>query len=341
MTAFLQEICEQPASLSALADFYRQEANRAQMTALPRPRRLLLAGMGASYHAALYASYALQSVGIAALAVESADLIHFSGGLLADFETLIFVSQSGASAEVAPALERLPASCRLVALTNRPQSPLGRAAAHLLPQIAGEETTVATKTYVNSLACLWLLAQTWAGADAQRSCDTLLRVSDALAEVIAQSQADAQAWIAQFGADRPLIFVGHGPHAATARQSAMMLAEWPKRLALASSIGAFRHGTIELIQPVTAAVIFGLGGSTRESAWALAAQIREQGAQVTLILDGRVRAFEQADAGMAAFGDFLSPLLDVVPMQVFAERLAREGQARPGFRYISKVVTQL
>jgi glucosamine--fructose-6-phosphate aminotransferase (isomerizing) len=228
----------------------------------------------------------------------------------------------------------------LIAVTNQPESPLGLGARYVLPQIAGTETTVATKTYVNSLACLWLLAQIWGGASLDGACDQLLRVADAMEGVITRGQDNAPSWIEQLGMERSLIFLGHGPHTATARQAAMMLGEWPKRLALASGIGAFRHGIIEIVQPETSAVFFGSGGVTRESTLALAEQLREQGARVLLVVDGEDRSLGQP-AAPSAFGDFLAPLLDVIPVQLFAEGLALRGNAAPGFRYISKVVSQL
>jgi fructoselysine-6-P-deglycase FrlB-like protein len=39
--------------------------------------------------------------------------------------------------------------------------------------------------------------------------------------------------------------------------------------------------------------------------------------------------------------EFLSPILDVVPAQLFVEALARERGVPPGFRYISKVIMKL
>ena len=342
MTTFHQEILEQPAALRELVDFYRRNDSRRLLSEIPRPERVLLTGMGASYHAGLYASYVLQAVGIPAIAIESANLIHFSSVLLTDFETIIFISQSGASGEVMPLLNRIPKTGSLIALTNHPQSPLGIGARRVLPLIAGKETTVATKTYVNSLACLWLLAQVWSGVSIDIALNTLLHLTASMEKLFARGQErSAKVWIDQLAQARQLLFLGHGPHAVTARQTAMMLGEWPKRLALSSGIGAFRHGIIEIVQSETSAVVFGLDGATRESTWALAAQMQEQGARVLLVVDGDHYTTEEADAAKSAFGDFLAPLLDVIPAQFFAEALALHENRTPGFRYISKVVTNL
>ena len=39
--------------------------------------------------------------------------------------------------------------------------------------------------------------------------------------------------------------------------------------------------------------------------------------------------------------EFLSPLLDIIPIQLYAGALARSLGIQPGFRYIHKVVTRL
>jgi hypothetical protein len=39
--------------------------------------------------------------------------------------------------------------------------------------------------------------------------------------------------------------------------------------------------------------------------------------------------------------EFLTPMLDVIPAQLYAEALAAELGVPPGFRYLSKVVKQV
>jgi hypothetical protein len=60
LTAFYQKILKQPAALRELVDFYRRDEGRRLLSEIPRPERVLLTGMDASYHAGLYASYVLQ-----------------------------------------------------------------------------------------------------------------------------------------------------------------------------------------------------------------------------------------------------------------------------------------
>jgi glucosamine--fructose-6-phosphate aminotransferase (isomerizing) len=328
-TPFFDDILQQPAVLRDLVAHYRGER------LFSRPQRVLLTGMGASYHAALYGAALFGSLGIPALAIEAAELLNFSAPLLNTVDLVIFISQSGASAEVQPLLGQLPAPLILAAITNDLNSPLAAGAAHILPQLAGTETTVASKTYINSLACLYVLAHHWQGR-LDDALDQLAQVADAAQALIEQREAVVAAWFDRLHDRQPLVFVGHGSHVATARQGAMMLAEWAKYPALCLGIGAFRHGFIEVVTPQAGIVVFGEGGSAGASARGLADELRGYGASVLSVVKGMI-----SDDSAPQSNDFLAPLLDVIPAQLFAEYMARHLNVEPGFRYIQKVVRQL
>src|SRR5688500_7939348 len=102
MDTYRSEILEQPAALRRLADYYADGEGRDLLRRLPRPHTLLLAGMGASYHAAWASTYYAHSLHLRAAAVEATDLVYYSGALLAAETTLVYLSQSGESGEVAP-----------------------------------------------------------------------------------------------------------------------------------------------------------------------------------------------------------------------------------------------
>lgn len=325
MNAFHTDIQQQPEALRQLADFYTRSIDLLQK--LKPPARVLLSGMGASFHGALWASYVLQARGIWAVAIEASDIIHYSASLLNGVDQVVYISQSGASGEVLPFISKLPASVELLALTNDPTSPLASHAHHVLPLIAGTELSVATKTYLNSLACLWLLAEQW--HTGQTHCAVFLRLADIVEQQLSSNP------LAPLQSAQRLFFLGHGPHITTARQSAMMLGEWAKYPSIGTSIGAFRHGLIEIVDDQTGIVLFGSGGATHESTQALAHELRSYGAQVISVVEG------QPDKPMRDFDEMLSPLLDVIPTQIFAEGMARHLGIAPGFRHISKVVQRL
>jgi glutamine---fructose-6-phosphate transaminase (isomerizing) len=336
-----QDIAQQPRAIRDLIAFYAMGTGTARLASLPARGAPLLTGMGASFHAAQAIVPYFSSLNAPAIAVEATELLYYGRALLHESAALIFVSQSGASAEVAAILGELPAGHTLVAVTNDPQSPLARHAQVVLPILAGEERGVATKTYLNSLAALWLLARRWCGAWSGGEAQMLRRVADACERLLAESDQIAARWIDALGDARLIVFAGHGPHAATARQAAMMLAERARVAAIGTGAGAFRHGPLEIAQPGVGVVIFAGPGRAGDSAQALAAELHEYGARVLLVEHGRTREVGEPADPTAIVDEFLSPILDVIPAQLFADALARQIGVAPGFRYISKVVTRL
>ena len=341
MNRLIDELMQQPAYLRSLVEDY-QGSNRIQaLCSNVLPHHWTLTGMGASFHAACIGSYYLNSLGISAIACEAADLVNYHRPVAQDPSWVVYVSQSGSSGEITPFLESFPQNHSLVSVTNNPASELARKARWLLPMDAGEETLIASKTYINSLAILWLLARQVAGKWDGSEFNQLLNIANRIEGALAQAGATADRMVKTLADCHPLLFLGHGPHGVTARHAAMVMSEWVKLPTLHAGIGAFRHGFIETIQPGYGVVIFAAPGQASASALDLAAELSRYGAQVLLIENGRLRQPDEPPACEPAVDEFLSPILDIIPLQLYAEGLAKHRQIEPGFRYISKVVQRL
>jgi glucosamine--fructose-6-phosphate aminotransferase (isomerizing) len=339
--SLMDELSQQPEALLQLLrclqesqDILAVEHNRGKAP-------WVFTGMGASFHAAWIGALHLNHLGVPAIAIEASDILQYTPHML-DWNTrLVYISQSGTSGEVIPLLERLKPNNRLVAITNNPRSDLAQHAATVLSMCASEEHWVASKTYANTLAILWLLARQAAGIFRPADYQTLSRLAVRMSQVLSQAAQIQQTMLAQLDVSQPLLFTGHGPHAATSRQAAMLLSEWAKVPALNNRIGAFRHGFIEAVRPGYGVVIFSAPGPSYESARLLAAELVEYGGRVLRIENGSLCAWDQPQEGIEAVDEFLSPVLDILPVQLYAEGLARRLGIQPGFRYIGKVVTKL
>ncbi|HQV27795.1 MAG TPA: SIS domain-containing protein, partial [Thermoflexales bacterium] len=126
MITILDELYQQPQALRDMIGHYRVGGGAALRALGPRPALPIFTGLGASYHAAWIAALHLQHLGFPALSMETSDLVNYAPGLLQDRSTVVCISQSGASGEVAELAERLPSIARLIAITNHPASELGR-----------------------------------------------------------------------------------------------------------------------------------------------------------------------------------------------------------------------
>jgi glucosamine--fructose-6-phosphate aminotransferase (isomerizing) len=339
MTTLLDELMQIPAALRDLTLFYR--SGGAGLLRTPPPGHVLLTGMGASYHAAAIGAFMLRQAGIDAVATEAADLLYAFPRDLKCFDKLLYISQSGGSGEIRPFLESLPDPLLLTALTNSPDSELARGAGRVLPLTAGEENWIASKTYINALATLWLQSRLWGGLSLPTALEELDRLAVDIERVQSGCTPVLEHMEAAFSNHPRLIFLGGGPHALTAREAAMTLSEWPKLSSQWYSLGSFRHGFIETVDEGSAIYLFAPAGPTRNSALALARELNGYGAATTFIEYGLLRSPQEIPASDCGPHELLSPILDILPVQLYAEAAARKFFAKPGFRYLSKVVVNL
>lgn len=332
MQSFFDEIFQQPQALDDLLGYY-STYDLSTVRAQFQGENTLLVGMGASYHASLIAAYCRWQVSPSIRAVEAADVLYYNPGILRNSRLLVYVSQSGSSGEVEPIFAQLPSNVASIGITNNLESLLGRRAGTVLPLCAGEEYTVATKTFLNTLALFSLLNGVEIGA--------LRQVNERISALLNAAEAIRALWLETLADVRSLYFLGHGLHAVTARHCAMMFGEWAKRPVSHASIGAFRHGYIEAVERGMGVVIFAPPGIGQSSALTLAGELAGYGATVLLVENGQTRRFNDPPSNDSAGDEFLSPMLDVIPAQLAAEAFARQAGFPPGFRYINKVVTKL
>lgn len=341
MTALLTELNQQPQELRAMLAQYRAAPEMLDLSGAAGSKQVLLTGMGASFHAAWIAAFHLNSLGVPAVAIEATNLIHYPPAMLGDCRMVVYVSQSGTSGEVPLMLDMLTREHFLVAITNNPDSELALRADVFLPLMAGEETLIASKTYINALAILWLLARKVSGRWTGEEWDILNGLCQRVEEIVACAPDTAERIARHIDVHQPLIFLGHGPHAVTARQAAMVVSEWAKVAALNAGIGAFRHGFIEHAQAGTGVVVFAAPGRTSDSACELAHELDGYGVNVLMVENGVMQPLQEKSEPVGGVDEFLSPILDIIPVQFFAEALQRALGLEPRFRYISKVVRRL
>ena len=155
------ELAEQPVALLRLLDGAAAAADAGRAIRRRRPRFVRLVGHGSSDNAAAFGTYAFGLLGGNPAFRDSISLSVYYG---AEHELgrtpVVALSQSGRTPDVVEYVDRARARGALtIAVTNDPLSELADAAEITVPLHAGPERAVAaTKTYVNQLAALALLA---------------------------------------------------------------------------------------------------------------------------------------------------------------------------------------
>jgi fructoselysine-6-P-deglycase FrlB-like protein len=335
-----EEISQQPAAMKSLLKYYLHGDGRGLLEKIAVDSKPLFTGMGASYHAAAIAAMQCQQAGIPAAAFETTDLLTPVPALLNTYSPLIYISQSGESAEVPYFLRRIEQG-PLLGVTNDEQSTLALSATTVLPLHAGEETLIASKTYLNTLSLMWLvgrrISNTWDGTEEDR----VNRVAKRVNLLLTGRNSLLTAWHDVMENAQHLVFTGRGPQAVAARQGAMVMAEWGKRHVQFISLGGFRHGFIELSEPGMGVVIFANSTAGLDSELDLANELDEYGVNVLLVIDGMTRRIRENPPEPVGFDPFLGTILSAIPPQLWAIELSRSGRDGQGFRHLKKVIKKI
>jgi glucosamine--fructose-6-phosphate aminotransferase (isomerizing) len=301
--------------------------------------RIVITGMGASYNAAYSMYLELSHLPIPVMLVNGAELVHYMDGLIGP-RTLLWVnSQSGRSAELVHLLERIkptPPTC-ILACVNDETSPLSIAADIRLPIHAGPESTVSTKTYINTLAVNLLAARQVTGQEIEASQKAMLTAANEMESFLSDWQARVHELDSLLGDFETLLVLGRGASMGAVWNGALINKEAAKFSLEGMNAAEFRHGPLELAEPGLCTLIFAGSSTTSPLNHNLGAEIMAH--------DGRVIWLDaMTDSKLPTFTipvvESVRPVTEILPMQLLTIALANRRGVEPGiFRYIGKVTT--
>ncbi len=338
---FIAEISGQPEALRRAADGLADQARQLGALADRRGGVLVFAGMGSSYDACYPAVTTLGRHGTTAFMVDAAELVHFRLRMLGTRDDVVFVSQSGESAETVRAAEELRTRSdgpRIFAVTNDPTSSLADAAEITLQTNAGEESGPSTMTFAAALVLVGAVAQAALGTRPDDVAERIALEADMTASAIddllshGELPDDLVTW---HGGRATTVILARGGARAAAEMGALTLKEAVGMPVESLQAAQFRHGPLELAGPGLAAMVLATEPETRDLDLAMAADLRSLGAAVWTITAG-APAPGATDVG--PLDRLLSPAAAVVLAQLLAWRLAILAGREPGsYRHAAKV----
>jgi glucosamine--fructose-6-phosphate aminotransferase (isomerizing) len=344
------EILEQPAVLRRLlaaqagaADAIAAEVARAGVD------YVYLAARGTSDNAGRYAQYAWGALGGVPVALAAPSLFSVYrrpprlGRALA-----VGVSQSGQSPDIVAVLEEAARQgAPTLAITNDPASPLARAARFVLETATGpEEAVAATKTYTAQLLAIALLAAAMApaGGLAGGLAGDLERVPGWIEEMLRREDEVAAAAGRHRAVERAVV-LGRGYDYATAWEWSLKLKELAYVAAEPYSPSDFQHGPVAMIEPGFPVLAIAARGAALDGTRDLLARLAgERGAELTVLSnDERTLALAATPLPLpAALPEWLSPLVAIVPAQLYCLHLARargcDTEAPRGLRKVTRTL---
>jgi glucosamine--fructose-6-phosphate aminotransferase (isomerizing) len=304
-------------------------------------QRVVLTGMGSSFHALHPLNLELIRQGFTSLMVETSELVHYKNRFFDPKTLIVAVSQSGQSAEMVrlaqtnmgqPKRDR----CAVIAVTNTPDSPLAKHANAAVFTNAGNEFSVSCKTYVTALMALKWLADVLTERDLRRTRRELKHACPAAASYLADWKDYVHTLAQVLKNTRHLFFVGRGASLATVGTGALITKESTHYHAEGMSSAAFRHGPYEMLGSETFVLVFVGDAKTRDLNQRLFDDIRQQ--------EGRAALVDQ-DASLPCFripehGPSVRQILEILPVEMITLALALHAGREPGrFELASKVTT--
>lgn len=368
MTHFLRDILRQPEELQRTLDQLSgtgRAALEAAVGAVRGARHVYLTGIGSSWHAGLNVAALFQLGRRPVYLVDAAELVQFAA--IPAESVLIVISRSGRSVEIVQLLRKARESgATVIGITNAVDGALAREAAIAIVVPVELDHAISVNTYTTLALAAGMLASS-AVETAESGflqglkpndksvsspglkprppkepelADSLLQAFAATAQAIPhwQAQIEKSEWLAPRSTT---YFLARGTSLGNAYEARLMWEEGVKAPATAMGTGSFRHGPQEIVGKDVRFGIWIDGAKMRDQDLAVARDLRKLGAQVMLI--GQRLPQDAGDLGlqvpeMASEWQFL---IDIIPAQLVAERLARISGADPDtFRLCSFVVEE-
>ena len=316
------EIFEQPERLASLLD--QQKQTVMEIADVIRSRDIqyaFLAARGTSDNAGRYANYLWGAHNGIPLALATPSLFtYYQAPPRLQGALVIGVSQSGQSPDIVSVLdEGRKQGCLTLAITNIPDSPLGKAANLILDIQAGEEKAVAaTKTYTAELMAIAMLST--ALGDSQEHWKELGSVSMWAQQTLQLDEQIAQ-MAQRYRYMSQCVVLGRGFNYATAFEWALKMKELTYVIAEPYSSADFQHGPIAMVEGGFPVLAVAPNGKVQESMRDMLTRLRKQKeAELVVISDDTdVLALAQSPIPLPPhIPEWLTPVVSIIPAQLFA-----------------------
>jgi fructoselysine-6-P-deglycase FrlB-like protein len=238
---FLADLEQKPAALDELAS--RLYAGNPFAAVPSDVRRVVFVGMGSSRYAAGVAALELRAAGIDAVAEYASVAI---GHPPAADTLVVAISATGESAETLDTVARYRGRSTVVALTNSPRSSLAAAADVVVETHAGEEKGgVACRTFQHTGLLLQRL-EAHLTAIPHDVEGTTRRVGEATRDLLRRRAEWLPPVLAALDSPDGVFVLAPAERLSSAEQSALMIREGPRRLAVGCETGDWVHVDVYL-----------------------------------------------------------------------------------------------
>jgi glutamine---fructose-6-phosphate transaminase (isomerizing) len=338
---FLKELHEQPEALRSALRGRVDDTGLVTLaetgvddSVLARINEVALVACGSAWYAAQVTRYAIEQLARVRCSVEPASEFRYSDRLVGPETLVIAFSQSGETADTLAATRHAAAQkAPVLAVTNVVGSALSLEADGVLYMQAGPEISVcATKSFAAQMACGLLLALhlgdvrgTLEVDEHQRLVAELLRMPD-LVERTIELEPQLAGIGQRFAHARNAMFIGRGINFPVALEGALKLKEVSYMHAEGYAAGELKHGPIALLDREVPVIAIATRSRTLAKMVSNVQEVRSRDAPVIAVVtedeDPFDSGFVAETLAVPACEEIFSPLVNVVPLQLFAYHVA-------------------
>jgi glucosamine--fructose-6-phosphate aminotransferase (isomerizing) len=317
-------------------------------------KHIYLIGAGSSYHAGFAMSYMFNSFGIPTHCEFSMEFRYLIEPILRKDDCIIALSQSGETKDTIESIKLAKESkdCLTIAITNNIDSTLAHVCDHRISLYCGkEESVLATKTYINQLAVLAILALEMAkhrNSIKKERYDYIQQELEKIPKSIKDSldplHNEIKKYSQYFKFAEFCFILGGGPDYATAMEASLKLKEGSRIFGQAYSTAEFPHGPITLADSSAwiLAIIPKEEDQRKRNLIRLLERIKERKATILGVYEAEEpdETVEPIDFGIQVPNtiDDLQPLLMILAVQLLTLEISRiKGINCDTPKYLSKV----
>ena len=305
--------------------------------------KLIIAASGSSRHAGLAGEIMIEDLSGVAVDVEYASEYCYRSTHAAVEPIVMVVTQSGETADtIAAQREALTRGVKTIAVSNVAEATIPREANAALITGAGPELAVpATKSFTTQVTVLYLMALFLARKRGRMTSEVtrsylqrLLRLPEAIENDLRSWDELAEKFAHKHFQAEKFLYLGRGVHYAIAREGALKLKEISYAHAEGYPAGELKHGPNALVDEKLPVVVLATYDKRdpdsvlryRRTLEVMKEVKSRRGQLVTVATEGDAEVAGEADDVffVPAAPELLLPILEVIPLQLFAYHVATE-----------------
>ncbi len=338
----LKEIYEQPKGLHETISRRLNEDGTIKLDGISMTKediegfnKIYIVACGTAYHAGLVGKYIIEKLAKVPVEVDVASEFRYRDPYVDDKTLFIAISQSGETLDTLAALrEAKRKGARVLSVVNVVGSSVARESDDVFYTWAGPEIAVAsTKAYTTQLMCMYLIGLYMGyekGTITREYYDQfikdLLDISGKLEDSL-KNVGMIEGLSKMLYNKEQVFFIGRGLDSSVSYEGSLKLKEISYINSFAIAAGELKHGTIALIEPGTLVITLATQDFLYEKMLSNIQEVKARGAHVLSIAkegNTEIETHSNEVLYIPACRDEITPLLSVVPLQLFAYYVARE-----------------